>query len=596
MAFLVIRGVVFAQFGGTLFARRTYLDTDVYFSMASAVAEGRWQQPEAFYLGPGWPYLLGLWFKLTGPSIAAGRVLNMGLSAVTLAALAGIGWRLGRWRAALGLAAIWALFKPAICQEQTLLLETGAATMLALVLAATVWFQDSPRRPVAAVLPALLLGVAALFRANVLVLAPVIFVAVLWPFRTGGAKRLVLAAAAFALGIVLPILPATIHNFRAEKQFVPIAANFGINLWIGLGPDATGGYVVPPSTVGNTDYRGLVHVRKELGREAITSKEIDDFWRESAFRGLTVRRFLDLAATKLSLFFRNQETAQLYHFGVIAEDVPALRLPLPGAAFVVWALPVAMLGLCLRRRPTDLMLAAGALLLVASLLPFFVTDRYRLALAPWLLVASWEGLAALAERLRTTTRRAPTIAAAVALLILPHAIVVLRPADLSGTAAGFRQLEAWQYLREGNHARALELVGPTNATNPTASSLSTEATCVEKLTKDYARAAKLYEQAIALEPQSAQLWFNAAQAQLRCGRNDAGRRSLEEMVRLDPNLSADGWYNLAVLRAMAGDRIAARDALREVLRLRPDDRAAGNMLGELQRWGERRRNQSALPR
>jgi hypothetical protein len=54
------------------------------------------------------------------------------------------------------------------------------------------------------------------------------------------------ALGAWIAGMVLAILPATLHNYRAEGAFIPVAANGGINFYLGNGPEATGETPLPP--------------------------------------------------------------------------------------------------------------------------------------------------------------------------------------------------------------------------------------------------------------------------------------------------------------------------------------------------------------
>jgi hypothetical protein len=164
-------------------------------------------------------------------------------------------------------------------------------------------------------------------------------------------------------------------------------------------------------------------------------------------------------------------------YDVFREMSPVLRLPL--FMFGVVA-PLGLLGAVsyLRRRETAVLpLLAGELLL--SLLPFFVTARYRLPLAPVMIVLAAGGAARL-DAWRRAGRYGRVTAAVVVLLLLA---VVLGASDaqavgfLATVAIALALLavdprpQSWTYpSARSPSSRAGSTEGPGDASLPSASS------------------------------------------------------------------------------------------------------------------------------
>jgi hypothetical protein len=137
-------------------------------------------------------------------------------------------------------------------------------------------------------------------------------------------------------------------------------------------------------------------------------------------------RYARLELTKLRLALAGAEEGS---FGDEYADSRraswVLRLPLPGFG-AIW--PFALVGIVVtlaRRGPGLLVLFVAAYL--ASLLPFFVTGRYRLPVVPPMLVLAAVGLCAVESAL--ATRRFGAALVALALAAVAFAAVPWAPGD-----------------------------------------------------------------------------------------------------------------------------------------------------------------------
>jgi len=603
--FIIIRAIAFKQFGDSVYGRVLLHDALEYYNLASRFAEGNWQQGTAFFLGPGWPGLLGLWFKITGASIAAGRALNVLLSAVTLVLVARVGHALAGRRVAMLAASIWACYSPAIFHEQTILMEIAAGAFSLATLATALRVHGradisigSKRHILGCAATGVMLGISALFRANSLAMAPVLLLALL----VDGGRRGTLGGA-IGGGVIAIIAclatfaPTAMHNWRAEKEIVPITSNFGLNFYIGFSPRATGAYYIPPSA--DAEPRGLPAARLALNRDQLSSVEISRYWTGEAKKFIAENpgKAAKLIARRALMLLNAREIPQIYfpeRMG--SEEVPVIRFTGLIGYWIV--LPFALIGTVVAwqsRQRGSRVLIACVLMLMLSLLPFFITGRYRLPIAPFLVVLAAVGVKAMIAALR---ERKHSLAARFALVGIVG-VAVVWPAWPWGVVGAestirFDEIRSALYLQDGNTAKAEELLRaiPEDQAGPTA--LNRLAKIAEEQRKDYCAAADLYERAIQQRPFVPQYWFNAGQARLRCsqtlppGEDRAAamlkaQNAFERALQLNPDLPESAWINLAGLKQVSGDIEGARATLHALLARRPESRMAAQRLSELQK-------------
>jgi hypothetical protein len=221
-------------------------------------------QPASNY-SPGLPLLVAGVYKVSGgvnPRLARLVLALIGALAPLFTYL--LARRLGGPTAGL-IAAAPIAFYPALLQYQGMFMtEPLAATLLSGALLAYFWASDKGR-PMAYVLPGLLLGLMALVRPEYLIFGAVL--PALTVLRTyfssagGGAVgvfretpgrerkapradrtrgRALGAAAIMLVAFVVPVIPWTIHNAVSLHRFVPISTGGGKVLWVGTYLQAEG--------------------------------------------------------------------------------------------------------------------------------------------------------------------------------------------------------------------------------------------------------------------------------------------------------------------------------------------------------------------
>ncbi len=418
----LLRGLYLYQFSHDPGFYNTGVDAGYHDYWARGLATGDWTPPPphedpkiqstAFFRPPGYPYFLGLVYKLTGCSYLWARIIQMLLGLLSVF----VGFQLGRrwFGSAVGLifaglmSTYWVfIYFEGEFLEPVLLVLLG----LLLVYELSLWTEGINLRR--ALLTGVIMGVFALVRPNILLFAPAALLWALWIMRRrGDLKPLKITVIGLVIGTGLAILPATIRNYVVARDFVPISSNGGINLYIGNNPYANGRVAGDIGDLGKFetcfDYPQIVrNLEAKLGTP-LADSEVSKYFSDEA---------KDFMRTHPSDVMRLSWLRTLYFWGPVEvghnkEDEleransPILR-NVPGnfaSAFSLAIVGTALLYLDSRRRKKDKraepdrqqeILALVILFVViyfASYLPFFVAGRYRVPVIPFLLLMGAYGI------------------------------------------------------------------------------------------------------------------------------------------------------------------------------------------------------------
>lgn len=391
---------------------------DMYFynDWAQRILNGQWTDHLAFYGLPGYAYWLALLYKVFGYSPFVPGFLQALLDSGTAVLIYQIALRvlpepapLGAPATGLGnfflthqrkvtaaLAALgWAFFVPA--QAYSVILMPTAVFVFAF------WFvvwrivrkEDGPARRECFLL-GLLIGITATAVATIFFLIPLLLATIILRPAAGEASRARHASVAGALlflGITLGTSPCWIHNYAVARDPVFLSAHGGINFWIGNHPNANGYPSFPP---------GLRAGQAAMLEDSVTSaesavghslkrSEVSRYWSNKA-KDYVVRNpsdWLKLLLIKL----RNFCSAFQYDDLSIVTTLREERVVLPGLYFgIVAALGFPGILLAWRYAPVSRWIAVAIFLHVGALLTVFITERYRLAVVPGLLIFAAAGL------------------------------------------------------------------------------------------------------------------------------------------------------------------------------------------------------------
>jgi hypothetical protein len=351
---------------------------------------------EAFFRPPLYPFFLSTLYSGAGAGQApvVWAQFALGLAAVVPIYLLACRW-FGKAPAALA-AWVTALYPLRLFFEGEIL----AVTLFGFLLAWGTWFfwtgseENSLRR---LLWGGLVLGLALLTRPNFLLAVPFLFGGVLLQRGSEGGMRKKLAASLAVLA--LAVAPAAVHNWSAEKSLIPVAANGGINFFLGNRPGATGETPLPPGLL----WQDTVQEPIRAGLTGLA--EQDRYWWDRSVEAVAGDpvRWVRLLSRKAVIFwnaFESSNNKDLDHFTAVSLPVRHYR----GWFGALFCLGCAGLAASLRR-PGALMIVSLMTGYWMAVSLFFTTARYRLPLVPFIAILAAVGVVEVVGRVRARNAR-----------------------------------------------------------------------------------------------------------------------------------------------------------------------------------------------
>jgi tetratricopeptide (TPR) repeat protein len=381
-----------------------------YNDWALRILHGQWTDHTAFYGLPLYAYLLAGIYKVfgfspfipgliqsileggtaviiyrlallvfgceTSPSSPATTTASPGDSAKMIGVLAAIGW---------------AFFQPAESYSIILMPTTWLVFVFWYLVWSVVRYRELPS--LGRLLSyGLVVGITAMGIATILLLIPLLLLAILLRWKSTTSWR-ALGMAVLLGGVLLGASPAWIHNYFVAHDRVFLSAHSGVNFWIGNNPVATGYPKFPPGLHAGQEAMlkdSITTAEKAVGR-SLKRSEVSAYWAQQG-RGWIASHPLDwlkLVGVKIRNFWNAYQYDDLSIITAFGEE----GMIVPGLGFgLIAALAIPGMLLALRRYPSSAWVVAAILLHMTSLLTVFVTERYRLAAVPGLLLFAAFGL------------------------------------------------------------------------------------------------------------------------------------------------------------------------------------------------------------
>ena len=592
-----VRLLVLVRFSHSIHFLPDSDDMKFYSEWALRIAHGEWTDGKAFYGLPGYAYVLAAIYTVTGGfnPFAAGLLQAgfEGLIAVLIYKIAllsfgnrkdegGSGSRPHLIGGAAALA--WTCYLPAQTFS-TILMPT---VWLVLAFYGCVWWllaTDKATRWKPWLALGLATGVVAMLVATILFLVPLMLVAIVFTVERGKPWRARLAGVAIAIallvaGIYAGAAPAWLHNYFIAREPVMLSAHSGINFWIGNNPSATGYPKIPSGLRATQDglLRDSITLAEEAAGRKLTRAEVSKYWSAKANDYIRENRpaWLRLMAMKLGNFWNAYQYDDLSIIKLLRDEgilPPGLRFGIVAALGLAGLIPVVW------KFPRARWVAAAVLLHMAALLPVFVTERYRLAAVPGLMLLGAGGLWMLYENL-TRSRWLPAgayFAASIGaawFVSIPRADIGLW--SLDHYKAGIRATDAGDLDRAQRNLETAYAYVPRNADIDFALGnlwLARSERTADAREKSAQRThAKLfYRLALEIDARHAGTLNNLGVLALEEKRWDVAEKFLAASSAAEPE-AAKTHYLLARARFEKGDRAGARTALDKALALRPEQK------------------------
>jgi tetratricopeptide (TPR) repeat protein len=362
-------------------------DEAMYDAWARAIVAGDTFLRYPYYDSPLHAFFLASVYWLFGHSFLAVRLVQVALGVLNVWLLYRIALRLADPLTARITGLLAATYLPFLYYEGLLEKESVALCLLDASILLTL---GALARPTALAFwcAGVVLGLLALSRVNALALTTLVPIAAWLQIRNRAAVAR--ATGALLLGLVMIVAPVTLRNRLVSGEWILITVSGGQVLYTANNPDNPTGELNPVPGVRPTSlFERIDFHRKaeaETGR-AMTPGEVSAYWGR---KSLAFSLGHPLAQTRMVghrflQFWNREELADNHSFDQFKEFSWVLRAPLPGYWFIA---PLALVGLALawpHRRALALpYLAAGGYLL--SLLPFWISSRYRLPVIGILIV------------------------------------------------------------------------------------------------------------------------------------------------------------------------------------------------------------------
>jgi tetratricopeptide (TPR) repeat protein len=406
-AVFLVRLVVLIRLASSPLLLPSGSDMQFYDEWAKQILHGHWTDHHAFYGLPLYPFLIALLYRIFGygPFVpgffqtcldAGTAVLIYKITVRAMAAGTDKPSKAGNI-AGIAAAAAWCFFLPAQAYSAILMPTAGAVFVFWLL----VWqivrtaSAPSPRRCLAY---GLLIGFTAMGIATLLFLIPLFLAAIFirqtrLRFAAKGTAVLLLFA-----GVFVGTSPCWLHNYFVARDPVFLSAHGGINLWLGNNPEATGYPRFPGLHAGQGEMlRDSIDQAETAAGRPLKRSDVSRYWSSKArdYISANPSAWLKLLARKIGNFWNAFEYDDLGVIAILREH----GVVFPGLRFAF----IAVLGLSgavfsWRAFPVSRWIAAAIALQLLAILPVFVTERYRLAVVPGLLVLAALGLARLWNR------------------------------------------------------------------------------------------------------------------------------------------------------------------------------------------------------
>ena len=236
----------------------------------------------------------------------------------------------------------------------------------------------------------MLVGLTATGIATILFIVPLLVTAIF--VRPVAKLKRLAAMVLLCFGLAVGTSPCWIHNYFIARDPVVLSAHSGINFWLGNNPDATGYPHFPGMHAGQAAMlQDSTALAETAAGHALKRSEVSSYWSAKAksYIASHPREWLQLLGRKALNFWNAFQYDDVSVIGSLVEQ----RIILPGLQFgLVAAFALAGALFAVRKVRRSRWIIAAILLHMAAVLTVFVTERYRLAVVPGLLLLAAFGL------------------------------------------------------------------------------------------------------------------------------------------------------------------------------------------------------------
>jgi 4-amino-4-deoxy-L-arabinose transferase-like glycosyltransferase len=354
-------------------------DEKLYDTWARAIVSGEPFIDYPYYDSPLHAYYLAALYWLFGDSLLAVRVVQVIIGVLNVAVLYRIARRLFDSTTAQVAGVLAAVYAPFLYYEGLLLKESFALFLMNVSVLLLLGALGKPS-VLAFWNVGVVVGTLALSRVNALIIVPA---ALIVSWLCGGQARS--RSLAIFLGLIMIVAPVTLRNWLVSGEWIPITVSGGQVLYTGNNPaNKTGDLAPVPFVRSNPAFERMDfhHAAEASTGRRMTPGEVSAYWRNQSLRFMAQNpvTFTKMVGHRLLAFWNHLEMPDNHSIDIFKRFSWVLRLPLPGYWLIA---PLALVGLLMMapqwRDPRGLsVLYVTVLFYFMSLLPFWISSRYRL--------------------------------------------------------------------------------------------------------------------------------------------------------------------------------------------------------------------------
>lgn len=588
---LLFRAMYLLDYKNTnIFPLMDYSDADSYSIWAKdIVSQDLLGSSKAFMKWPFYAYFLSFLFKLSGNNILSVYTFQFILGAINCVLVYFIAKTIFNEIVAF-IAALLCVCYGLFIFYDGLLIYTSLSLFLNLLLFLFIlYIKDNPNKKNLFWL-GIFLGICTITQANIIIFGTLAIVWILWNKQkqrqeSSSVVYLINYFLLFSLGLFIVIGPVTLRNYLAEKDFVLIAGNIGFNFYSGNNPGATGTFYCPDNINLNQEdmFRDAkIVARMEAGRQLKTS-EVSTFWFNKAIEFIRRHplRYLKLLLRKITYLLNPNEPVHDLEFYFIKDKIRIFKLMFMDLKFIM---PLGILGVLLgiKNFKKSVFLYLILITLSFSIVLFFITTRYRMALVPFLVIFASRSLISLWDAFRE--KRYFTFGRLCAVLILIFILVnynkifnrnIEKNLQNNFSNLNYHFIKALTYENNSDYRRAIQELNSAYNINPLDRRVLFRLGVIYFYLKDLKTAEEKFKEVIKICPFCVDAYYNLGFLYNQQGRFAEAVGALERSIYLDPeNMAAN--FELGRAYKSTGKFNEAKQkfelALQNISRWRTEDR------------------------
>jgi len=564
------------------------IDGQTYDDWALSIAKGHWIGNQVFWQAPLYPYFLGIIYSILGHDLFLTRLIQMALGSINCLLLFKIAKSVFNSKVGWIVFLISAFYGPFLFFDAELLNPALIIFLNLLLILVLFSFLNSPNKT-KLFLAGIILGLSSITHGLVIVFLPFViyWIITILLRNKWSTRKIVNYSLSLVIGFLLVISVTTIRNLLVGKDLVWISSNSGINFYIGNNPDYDKTVSIRPGI----EWEELIQRPMQHGFMK-PSERSSFFWRE-AFSYITSQPFsyLNLLLKKFLLILDGYEIKRNQDMYLFRDYSFVLRFLL--FKWVVYfpfgvLLPLSLTGMIIfwrDRSKSDPKDSKPTLILyfilsqVLALLFFFICDRYRIPLVPFIIIFAGFGLYRLYEMLKSKAFKNLLVFLSIFLVVL--FISNIRPHKLTAKDQAEEHYNSGMvYGRQGKFDLAMDEYNQVLTFQPDHLMAHFNTALLYQRQSQMKEAEEKYQEVLKLLPQAALVYNNLGLIYEGKGDRAKAEEYYAEASRFHP-LLPDPLYNLGSLFATEGKYPQAMEKYDSCLKVDPGYYKAYNGIGDL---------------